>query len=164
MRRPSAHTLRKHLRYDPGTGHLWWTIAFHCRDLTRPAGTYDNNNYLVIKFRQRVFKAHRVIWLLVTGRWPKKFIDHKNGIPDDNRWENLREATPAQNIYNSKLPKSNRAKLKGAHKHKIGLGWEASIKVKGKSKYLGYFPTPEEAHAAYVAAAKKHFGEFARTA
>jgi hypothetical protein len=40
--------------------------------------------------------------------------------------------------------------------------WFAQISVDGRSKHLGRFPTPEQAHAAYVAAAREHYGEFAR--
>lgn len=43
-------------------------------------------------------------------------------------------------------------------------GWCAHIRDHGKARHLGTFRTAEEAHAAYVAAAKEVFGEFARVA
>ena len=40
--------------------------------------------------------------------------------------------------------------------------WRAEIYKDGRAHRLGTFATPEGAHAAYVAAARKLFGEFAR--
>jgi hypothetical protein len=41
--------------------------------------------------------------------------------------------------------------------------WKSRIVVDGKEIWLGYFSTPEAAHAAYCEAAKQYHGEFART-
>ena len=41
-------------------------------------------------------------------------------------------------------------------------GFVAKTKKDGKSIYLGYYRTPEEAHAAYCATARRLHGEFAR--
>ena len=41
-------------------------------------------------------------------------------------------------------------------------GFVSKIKKDGKAIYLGYYRTPEEAHAAYRAAARRLYGEFAR--
>lgn len=41
--------------------------------------------------------------------------------------------------------------------------WIAKISVNNVKIRLGRFTTLEAAHAAYCAAAKQHFGEFART-
>lgn len=88
-------------------------------------------------------------------------VDHINGDPLDNRRENLRPASASQNIANGKMRKNNTSGFKGVNRN--GSGWSAKIKVNRKAIYLGTFRTPEEAGAAYEAAAKKHFGEFART-
>lgn len=45
--------------------------------------------------------AHRVIWAIHHGAWPAKHLDHINRVRDDNRIENLREVTPAENAQNS---------------------------------------------------------------
>jgi hypothetical protein len=94
------------------------------------------------------------------GTWPKHMIDHKNGVRLDDRFDNLREATNAQNQCNRKaLAKSG---YKGVHKHTQCNSWTAEIKVNGRKHYLGSFRTAEEAIAARADAATRLHGEFAR--
>lgn len=54
--------------------------------------------------------------------------------------------------------------FKGATYNRRQGRWMAQITVGRQRHYLGYFDTPGEAHAAYMAAATRHFGEFARAA
>jgi hypothetical protein len=74
---------------------------------------------------------------------------------------NLRPATQSQNLANSTLSSKNTSGYKGVRWDNRREHWTASIMVNYKGKFLGSFNTAEEAHAAYCAAAKKHFGEFA---
>lgn len=90
----------------------------------------------------------------MTGGWPTNEIDHKNGVKDDNRFGNLRQATHLLNQQNQrKAQRKNKAGLLGVCAKRNGF--MASIKVNGKNKWLGSFSTPELAHAAYVAAKRK---------
>lgn len=109
--------------------------------------------------------AHRLAHLYMTGEWPIDVIDHINRVTGDNRWENLRSATRSQNLGNRRLNVNSRGGLKGVTP--LGSGrnakwYQSRIQVGGKRIRIGIFTTPEEAHAAYVDAAKKYFGEFAR--
>jgi hypothetical protein len=88
-------------------------------------------------------------------------IDHRNGNGLDNqRRSNLRLATTSQNAMNKKARGNSRTGLKGVSFHKGR--YCSMIKAEGRQHWLGYFDTPEAAHAAYAAAAKRYFGEFAR--
>lgn len=69
--------------------------------------------YVLISFDGEQYLAHRLAWFYVTGEMPPMFIDHINGKPDDNRFENLREATPQQNGFNRGMPKNNKSGAKG---------------------------------------------------
>jgi hypothetical protein len=94
----------------------------------------------------------------MTGKFPEQEIDHIDGDGTNNRWENLREATRAQN--NANCRGYNKCGIKGVYQR--GPSWIAQISPNGgRSIHLGCFRTPEEAHAAYLAAAHKYFGEFA---
>lgn len=91
-------------------------------------------------------------------------IDHINSNGLDNRRSNLRLATHTENIRNSRMRVTNTSGYKGVHRHKKSGRWIAKIRAGGKQMTLGYYDTPQEAHAAYAIAAEKMHGEFARAA
>lgn len=121
--------------------------------------------YLATTVAGVTYYLHRLVWQYHTGNVPV-MVDHVNGNPADNRIENLRECTNAQNQYNSPKKVSNRAGHKGVVFHpKCTLKpWQAKIAAGGKVHSLGYYPTREEAAAAYAAGARRIAGEFARAA
>lgn len=157
----TADRLRELLNYDPGTGVFTRKVgrAGNAKE-GEVAGYRSRKGYRVIKIDCRPYKAHRLAWLYETGAWPADLIDHINGIKDDNRFVNLREATNAENIQNAKRFKSNSSGFKGVSF--LRGRWSSRIRIGGKSKWLGWFYTPEEAYAAYISAAEKYHGEFAR--
>ena len=170
--------LQQILRYEPDAGRLYWlnrpysffpleraANAWNAKYAYSEAFTaYAKNGYLVGNIFYRRYYAHRVIWALVHGKWPDRDIDHINGDRADNRLCNLREATNAENAYNMKTPAHNTSGYKGVGWHVATQRWRAQITVDGAYKHLGMFDTAEEAHAAYVTAAEKNYGKFARPA
>lgn len=108
--------------------------------------------------KQRSIQMHREILDAPAGLQ----VDHINGDTLDNRRSNLRLATNAQNVMNSGVRADNHSGFKGVSRSRSG--WVARVTLSGKTTYLGWFKTPEEAHAAYSASAKVMHGEFARTA
>jgi hypothetical protein len=124
----------------------------------------DGSMYAVrmtrIEGKQHTVQMHREILGLTRG--DKRKGDHENGDTLDNRRENLRVATNAQNGANRvRLDPRNASGFLGVTWHKTHQKWAASIKVNGTSRHLGYFTDPKEAAQAYNIAAQKHFGEFA---
>lgn len=99
---------------------------------------------------------HRVILGL-----PEEFeCDHRDGNGLNNRRENLRRATTQENRRNVGLRRDNTSGFKGVQRQ--NGKWVPRIAVDGKQRHLGYFSTPEDAHAAYCRAASALHGEFAR--
>ncbi len=174
---PSPEELRQLLRYEPETGKLFWLPrpremftsdrSFNTWNV-RFAGaeafaTVHRQGYRCGVIAGEKCLAHRAVWAVHSGRWPENQIDHINGDKTDNRIANLREATHAENLQNSRRPSRNTSGFKGVCFDRSRGKWMARIHADGRDRMLGRFDTPEEAHAAYRAAAEKHHGEFART-
>lgn len=98
--------------------------------------------------------CHRIIWAILKQEDPLGFtIDHINGDRLDNRIENLRKATNAQNTCNQK-------NAKGYCFCKRHKKWKATIMCNYKCLHLGYFDTKEQAREAYLRAKEKLHGDF----
>ena len=121
---------------------------------------YDKG-YAWAKIDGRKQSMHR--WLL--GGPEGLEIDHINSNGCDNRRQNLRTATRAQNNHNRhRFPKNKRtSRFKGVCFHnKKDPPWRAQMTIDNKTVHIGYYDTEEKAARAYDAAAKKQFGEFAK--
>lgn len=166
--RITAERLRIVLDYDPITGlfrrrYDSYENGPHGYASGDIAGIKDDRGYIHVSIDGTRYLAHRLAWLYMTGEWPADQVDHINLDPGDNRWSELRGANNGQNKANGRLRKDNASGFKGVHLRESGK-WRACIRVNKKLISLGSFATAEEAHGAYVRAAVKHFGEFARVA
>lgn len=159
----TAGRLRDLLDYDIESGEFIWRVT---RNWRTPAGSRAGNlrsdGYRRIKVDGVLIMENRAAWLWMTGEWPKHQVDHDNLDKSDNRWSNLRDATPTQNSANSPKRSTNRSGYKGVFHHRGR--WEAKLHRDGHGVYLGRFDTPELAHAAYIIAATECHGNFARAA
>lgn len=158
----TAERVRQELIYDPQTGiferrNSQGQIGCITRIKKGHAGAYRK-----IGIGGKQHFAHRLVWLYVYGHFPSLEIDHINGDGLDNRLCNLRLATPAQNRTNSVAQKSSKTGLRGVHYHPGAKRYRAQICKNNKTYHIGYFDTPEEAHAAYLKAARALHGEFVR--
>ena len=149
--------LKEYLEYRDG--HLWWIKkSARCIKIGQQFGSYHDKGYRQGWFKGKMYKEHRLIWLIVYGRLPDKDLDHINGVKDDNKIDNLREATRQENCYNRKAIGGS-SKYKGVSLHKCGK-WQASYTLNGKQIYLGMFDTELEAAKAYSNFVKPIHREF----
>jgi len=157
--------IREMFIYEPETGML--RKVKNCRKPYPFSGIGKDARYLAtriyVKGKSKTFYLHRLVWMWHKGCWPER-IDHIDGDPRNNRIDNLRECTTAQNQYNSKRKVNNRSGAKGVvfHKNCPRKPWQAKIVVNKKIISLGYFATVEEAAEAYRVAALKYAKEFAK--
>lgn len=154
--------LKELLHYNPETGVFTWKVW---RGDKAKVGTVAGRQahprkQIQIRVDNVQHGAHRLAWLYMTGCWPKQYIDHINRNSLDNRFKNLREATPSQNEYNTAAHKDSTHKIKGVTLDKLSKTWFARIQIEGRRIYLGHFKTAIDAGVAYEQAAKKHHGEF----
>ena len=150
------------LHYDPASGVFTWRINIGGRlRVGKVAGWLDRKGYRRISINCKDYAGHRLAWFYVHGKWPHAEIDHINCIKEENRIENLREATNLQNTHNLKIYKNNKSGFKGVYFHKGHKKYTAQINCGNTKHFLGYFATAEAAHEAYCAAAAKEHGEFA---
>jgi len=163
---PSPEVLRKLLRYEPETGKLFWrkraidTKGWNNRYAYKEAGNFSPRGYVTMYVLGISTSAHRVIWAMCKGFWPTEEIDHIDGNRSNNCISNLREANRSQNKCNQGLSTVNKSGRKGVYR--AGERWRSQITLNGKKKHLGYFETADEAHAAYIEAALKLHGEYAK--
>lgn len=150
--RITAEEARERFHYDAETGVLTWKSRSVPRSRVRVggvAGCSDKDGYRIVKVNNRNCKVHRLIWLMVTGEWPKFEIDHINGNASDNRFTNLRDVPHSINTQNlQRARKDNKLGLLGVVRKSSGK-FEAQINS-GGIVHIGTFPTAEQAHTAYV--------------
>jgi len=150
----NAERLREHLHYDPETGVMTRLIG---QGAGERVGCVMKQGHLRCRVGNIEHLLHRLAFLYMTGRWPSHEIDHINGDPADNRWQNLREATHHTNQQNRRRAnKNSKSGLLGASWRKDRGHWCARILVGKRYLYLGRFETAEEAHAAYIEAKRIH--------
>lgn len=149
---PSPELLNKLLRYDAEAGKLFWqkrsqdtmTSQDYCdrwnaRWANKEAFSTIIDGYKVGKIFGRPFRAHRVIWALVNGSWPKNDIDHINGNRTDNRILNLRDVSKVENARNCAIRKNNTSGATGVSWSKNDKRWRAGICIDGKEFFIGNF-------------------------
>lgn len=150
--------LREFFSYDPDTGLFTsikkrWGSKFPVGSVVgSPTG---NGLYLEVRFDYRPYYLHRLAWFYMTGKWPDPEVDHEDGDGFNNRWRNLRETGRAGQMQNRAC--RNSTGFPGVYR--VDGSWAASITLDYQKHYLGCFPTPELAHAAYIEA-KAHLHTF----
>ena len=160
---PTVTRLSELLFYEPETGAFLWVESRGSKyQQGTIAGGISPAGYRRIMIDGVKYRASRLAFKIMTGRDPVNLVDHINGCRSDDRWANLREATYSENCMNAAQRKDNRCGLKGVFFHKKSGRFVARIAVNGKQSHLGEFGTPEAAHAAYVAAAYRLHGAYAR--
>ena len=89
------------LEYNPETGLFRHVppCSNNARREWHPGSTEGGRGYSVW-FDGRNQRAHRVAWYLMTGGWPNQTIDHIDGDPTNNKWDNLRDVSQQTNNRN----------------------------------------------------------------
>lgn len=144
----SAEYVRSVLDYDKNSGLFTWRVT---RSVRAPAGSIAGavcRGYVQIQIDRRIYRAHRLAWLVTYGVWPKGSIDHIDGNPGNNRITNLRDVPQQINTRNIKLSRNNKSGVNGVSWNAKAQKWQSHIMIDGKSYNLGSYHTVEDAAAA----------------
>jgi hypothetical protein len=125
--------------FDYRDGELYWK-----KRNQRKAGCINGESYRHIVINKKLYKAHRLIFMLHHGYMPE-FIDHIDSDRLNNRIENLRPATKQENCWNRVINKNNKSGIKGVSWCKLTKKWRVQGRLDNKVVYLGVYPTLEEA-------------------
>ena len=145
---PSAERVRELLNYDPETGVFTRRVrTSNSINIGDIAGYVNTRGYISIMVNNRLCLAHRLAWIHVHGTWPLQCLDHIDGDTQNNRIVNMQNRRKSSN--------GSKSGFLGVSPVSLSTTWQARIKVDGKERYLGCFPTAEEAHAAYLTAKRE---------
>lgn len=80
---------------------------------------------------------HRIVWMLHYRSWPVAAIDHIDGNSKNNKINNLRECTVAENGQNRRINSNNKTGITGV---RFNRGkWEVNIRKNKGLFYIGRF-------------------------
>lgn len=159
---PSQAQLQELFRYSVVEGLLYWRQRpARCVKLHQPAGNLRPEGYRYISIKARLYRSSRLVWAYHYGDPGELEIDHINRVRSDDRIENLRLATRAENNRSQNLRKDNKTGYKGVS----WIEWKQQYLVQinddtGRPIKLGWFASLNEAAAAYEKAARTYHGDF----
>lgn len=160
----TRNRLKKLLSYHPETGHFKWKAPagrYGRIPAGAVAGGINKEGYHQIMVDGVFYRSCRLAFLYMTGKWPKHQVDHINRDVGDDRWVNLREATPSQNKQNNGVRSDNKYGMKCVTFDKDRNKYTVRVTANGKRLRLGRFDTAEAAYEAYKASVRGLHGEYA---
>ena len=153
----TTRRLKELLHYDPDTGVFTWRVKSGRSAAGSQAGSNKGTRgYRRIMLDKTLYLGHRLAIQYMTGKVPQHDVDHINGVTDDNRYCNLRNATRSINNQNRRTAmRKNATGYLGVTQDKRDGRYYAAIFVDGVKRGLGGYATPEEAYEAYVKAKRQ---------
>lgn len=144
------------ISYDSDTGVFTWAVSRRGCAKGTIAGHINKEGYRIVKVGRKAYPAHRLAWFIVHNQLPE-FIDHINGRRDDNRISNLRSVSHSENMQNKReaMVNNRSSGLLGVTWNKQHKRWQSKLMISKKAHHIGYFDTPESAHAAYLYAKRR---------
>lgn len=160
MNELTQQRLHELFNYNPGTGVFTRKVFGRGIRAGSTVGTINPKGYRQIRINFKRYQAHRLAWFYVYGVWPAEMIDHINGVKDDNRIVNLREATNVENQRNQFIRKDNTSGAKGVYWDQRERKWRSRCWLDGKQMHVGLFSDFNEADLAVKQFREKHHGCF----
>ena len=142
-------------------GNLYWAVKFTDKIQVGNIVGHINKGRRYTKLNGKDYQISRLIFMYHYGYFPK-FVDHIDGNPLNNKIENLRSCTLAENARNSKAPRTNTSGEKNVRWEEKRKKWKVEIRVDNKYKCIGRFDDLELASLVAQESRNKYHKEFAR--
>jgi hypothetical protein len=127
--------LKSILHYCPDTGIFIWLKPTSNRvSVGKQAGSLEIFGYITISINGLPYKAHRLAFLYMLGKFPIEEVDHIDNIRCNNAWVNLRECTSSQNSCNSSPRQDNTSGIRGLYYDHSAKVWKGRVQFEGKIK------------------------------
>lgn len=142
--------IKRRIRYDQITGKFYWKVTIGGRggkageELT---GRINKNGYLDVGVNCKRYLLHRVAWFLAHEEWPNH-IDHVDHNRLNNKLENLRSVSNAENMLNKSMSPRNKSGITGVDWYARDNKWRAQIAKNRRRVWLGCFDSLLDAVAA----------------
>lgn len=162
---PSMEVLEALFQLDRERGVLIRKREWKQHKAGQVCGTAMKSGHLQTMVEGKRYLVHRIVYFMATGVDPLDMrVDHINGITDDNRPENLRLASQAENCrHKVRLCTTNTSGHRNVSWNKTWGKWQVSMTVRGK-RVSRMFVGEDEAIRAAQAMRAEHYGEFAGVA
>lgn len=134
--------------------YKWYVWEIPPQAGRRTCGPYAIANFVTDTGKRTTIRMHCLI--MVT-----KGVDHQDHDGLNNQRSNLRPATESQNGANQRAQDGRSSSYKGVAWERRRNQWRAVIKVHGRFREVGGYPSELQAAYAYDEAARKAFGAFA---
>ena len=149
----------EHLEYSDGK--LYWKKSTSNRvNVGSEAGSYQTGGYMAVKLLGKRIPVHKIVYLLHHGYIPE-IVDHIDGNRSNNKIENLRICTKAENNINTSIRRHNTSGIKNVSWHKQTGKWRVIVRHKGKPNSFGLYADIELAELVAIEARNKLHGKFA---
>lgn len=145
--------------YDNGK-LLWKKTTSNRAKVGSEAGSIQGRGYLAVGVNGTRYPVHKLIYLFHHGHMPE-VVDHIDGNRLNNKIENLRGCTKAQNNMNTGSRKHNTSGCKNVFWVKSLSKWRVKVTAGKKQKYFGVYDDKELAELIAIEARNKHHGQFA---
>jgi hypothetical protein len=153
--------LKEEIIYIPESGDFYWLVPKKGRNLDgTPAGSVGSSGYRTISFNGYGISAHRLAYFYMTGEWPAEYVDHIDGNPSNNKWDNLRPATAQQNAQNKRRKYNSYTGIKGVVKDFRSDTWHVHMRIDGDVVSRGPFFDYQTACKEYDKLATESRGEW----
>jgi hypothetical protein len=165
--------------YNPDTGSLVWRKRPRSDFKSNRSHTFFNNKYagqeagwkdrkkngkpsrIRVEVDGVTTSVHAIAWALMIGPIQDGIMpDHIDRNPYNNRWSNLRAATPSENSRNQAVRRNNKSGFTGVYFNKKAQKWMANIRVDDNLMHLGTFDCIGLAAVARAKASIRYFKQF----